>query len=61
MMEGAREDRTAQLLLEGSRRRSAEEVGVGKLLQSGKGKRYAEEGPKDEQGAARRAKERYEA
>jgi hypothetical protein len=36
MMEGARENRTAQLWLEGSGRRRVEEVRVGRLLQSRK-------------------------
>jgi hypothetical protein len=49
MVEWTRENRTAQLLLEGPRSRGAEKAPVGELLQSGKTKRYPEEGPKDQQ------------
>jgi hypothetical protein len=55
------ENRTSQLMLEGSRGRGAEEATIGELLQSRKAKCNTEEGSQDEQRAARRAKDRENA
>ena len=61
MVERTRKNRTAQLLLEGSRSRRPEEVRVGELLQPGECERHTEEGPEEKQGATRPAEQRREA